>query len=332
MYSESLYSMLVIDLKTLLNATDIRQIAALYYRVDVCRLLIQYGLKPDLDRPHQSPLQSSLLGYSLAFQPDDFSTLRLFLLDCDLVDDFEDEYTTRGFLYSNVYSIDIIEWLWVNATTVLSEGELLRFRYLLLQNLVQNYHHCSPSDLSELEITEQIARFMNAKMMEHYLEGEFELLRHCFPQAWVPSSLDSQRIGGAFIALLKRLGLDFEACINMELERLPGDFLSAHMPWYMHRKVVFEPLADRGWLLKWIWVFDPSEPGHLLVSEHIGLGPDTLDSSEWPFSGFSWKKGNANEIDKSNTRFNRRMAIKARKCARTGQKRTKSRMPGAWDW
>jgi hypothetical protein len=307
------------------------QIAAIHSRVDVCRLLVQYGLRPSLNQFQLSPLCYSLASSRSLYQSDRIDTARLFLLDCEQVDDFENEEIMRVYSTYYFYSLDLPEWLWKNSVIVLNEGELLRFRYMLLQNLVQGYrtqHNFLDTDIDQ--ITERIVKFMNTDMIKHYLQGDFGLLNVLW---WGFSSLDSQRVGGAFIDLLKRLGVDVEACINMELESLPGNLLNDDRPWYMHQKIVFEPLADRDWLLKWVWVFDPCEPGHLLVSEHIGLGPDTWDSSEWPFCGFSWDKENDDKIDKSNTRFNRRMAIKARKeRARTGQKRAKSRMPGAWDW
>ena len=83
------------------------------------------------------------------------------------------------------------------------------------------------------------------------------------------------------------------------------------------------------------WKFDPDSPIFLIVSEFSILAQSFYLES-WPFLGPSrvdedywnphWRKD-----AKWVSRLNRRMATKARKeRARTGLKRPRSKMPGAW--
>jgi hypothetical protein len=304
------------------------QVAAYRHRVDVCRLLIQYGLRPDKELS-LSPLLFSLFNspYASGFDPVD--TVRFFLFDCDHVDDFENEYLG---LYGN-FDFDVLEWTWRHAVAVLDECSLLRFRSWLLTSHINqyplNYEHLQGHDYKD-----RIIKLMNAEMVEHYRQGNIKLLRALFESPY--GSLDSQRYGYLLTGLLSQLGLDVKSCIDMELENFPGGIIRREWPGDLDRKIVFE-ILDNGWSLRWIWVLDPCEPGYLLLSENIGLTCDTYFLELWPFSE-TWEQ----QLDSEKrtrtgatyeARFDRRMANKARKeRARTGQRRTKSKMPGAWTW
>jgi hypothetical protein len=165
---------------------------------------------------------------------------------------------------------------------------------------------------------------MDEEMIQHYLQGQITLMLVLFWRE--TASVESERVGSAFIDLLTRLGLDVEACINMELENLPGGLIKSRFSDEMDLRIVFDSLQNGDWTLRWIWDLDPLAAGHILVSEHIALGADNFYAIGWPFSRYH-KPG------KVDARRERREAAKARKeRARTGQKRTKSKMPGTWSW
>jgi hypothetical protein len=178
---------------------------------------------------------------------------------------------------------------------------------------------------------------MDEEMIQHYLQGKIELIQVLLE--CTIASVQSQRVGSAFIDLLTRLGLDVEACINMELGNLPEGLLNY---WFIEqpgRQIVFDSSQNEGWTLRWTWDFDPLAAGHILVSEHIALGADNFYAFGWPFytidPSFDWVHWKVCDRvgGKYDARRERREAAKARKeRARTGQRRIKSKMPGAWNW
>jgi hypothetical protein len=224
-----------------------------------------------------------------------------------------------------------MEWMWMNAAAVLDDQELASFRFLLLAGLVTHYGRIDGSSYDN-KITETILKLMDNQMAQHYVRSEVGLLQALF---WPrPPSFDSQILGASFVNLLTCLGLDVEACISRELELLNGGMLEDG-----DRKVVFEPV-DRGWLLRWTWDHDPSGSGYLLVSQYTELCADAPWvehlAENWPFFSDDFghdSKARESSWTKAEVRSTRRLANKARKeRARTGQKRQRSKMPGAWDW
>jgi hypothetical protein len=315
--------------------TDV-QVAAEYQRADLCRLLTQHGLKPDLDIDHVSPFATCLLfGHTSSSRADEAETVRLLLQSCDQVDQFDED----SFLFSPRYgwvniTLETIEWSWFNAALYIDDDELGNLRVSLLRGI---FRDCAITFMEDPEIghyPETIVRLMvDAHTSEHYLDGNFEFLDTLF--GFDSSSLKSQVLGAFYLDLLERLNMDVGACMARQLDVLPGGVLEYHS-FAGERKVVFEPLDHGRWLLRWIWVLDDSAPGYLLVSEHIGLGPDDPFSWLWPFfeDPFDfWSQESEDRWAKAEVRSTRRLANKARKeRARTGQKQPRSRMPGAWNW
>jgi hypothetical protein len=304
------------------------QVAAYRHRVDICRLLVQYGLRPDKDL--LSPLGWSLIGFNYASGFDPIDIVRFFLFDCDHIDDFEGE--PFG-MYLGV-DFDVLDWTWRHAVAVLDEYSLLRFRSCLLSSLVYNYVTHS-RQLQSGDFTDRIIKLISVEMVEHYRQGNIKLLQVLFDCG--NNSLDSQRCGCFLTDLLSHLGLDVKSCIDMELENFPGGIIDAEWAGRLDRKIVFETLDNGRWSLGWIWVLDPYEPGYLLLSENIGLTCDAYISTLWPFSETWTQQVDSKKRTRTGAtykaRFDRRMANKARKeRTRTGQKRTKSKMPGAWTW
>jgi hypothetical protein len=317
--------------------TDV-QVAAEYQRADLCRLLTQHGLKPDLDIDHVSPFATCLLfGHTSSSRADEAETVRLLLQSCDQVDQFDED----SFLFSPRYgwvniTLETIEWSWFNAALYIDDDELGNLRVSLLRGI---FRDCATTFMEDPEIghyTETIVRLMvDAHTSEHHLGGNFEFLNTLFGFNF--SSLKSQVLGAFYLDLLKRLNMDVGACMARQLDILPGGLLSSGFESRGEvRKVVFEPLDHGSWLLGWIWVLDGSAPGHILVSEHFGLGPDECWANDWPFFedplGYRTQQSE-DRWTKAEVRSTRRLANKARKeRAQTGQKQPRSRMPGAWNW
>jgi hypothetical protein len=306
------------------------QVAAKYYRADLCRLLTQHGLRPDLDIFLTSPFATCLTSrYNTSSRADEVETVRLLLQSCDQVDQFDED----SFWWIEI-TLETIEWIWFNAALYIDDDELANIRVSLLSGIFQQ---CVTASFYGFEIdhyTETIVRLIgDAHMSEYYLGGNFGFLNTLFAQ--VSSSFDSQVHGTFYLDLLERLNMNVEACMARQFDFLPDGVLGFFSR-AIERKVVFEPLDHGGWLLGWIWVFDDSAPGYLLVSEHIGLGPDNYTAYGWPFFQhplYFWSQEGRDRWAKVEARSTRRLANKARKeRARTGQKQPRSRMPGAWNW
>jgi hypothetical protein len=287
-----------------------------------------------------TPLQHAML----YFPPwiNSCTVIDTFRLLIDYGDGFEYLLDERRFIHDTYpvsldFEIEACSWLWHYAATVLCDPDLLRLRMLLLGTYVAQYRFDKSSKEDE-ELTINILALVDEEIKAAWSQGKFTLiknfLRHC------NSSLDSQRLGGIYLDLLLRLGLDVEACVAKELEYLSESLANPLCPFFSwkQQKIVFERLDGHDWCLRWEWILDPREPGYLVVSEHTGLGPDIAEyhADQWPFyDGLPlWEEQEIlDKRRKTRPRFERRMATKARKeRARTGQKKTRSRMPGAYYW
>jgi hypothetical protein len=256
-------------------------------------------------------------------------TIRVFWLESDQIDDYK--MFSGSLSCGNLGDLTETEWIWYNAANIFFGDELIYIRKALVEKLVRYYQLCIVD--AEL-ITQLLIKLLDDEMLYHYQGGTWDLLAYLFdPYIFTNSlSLDSDSVGGAYLDLLQRLGLDVETCVSSQLERFPNGVMET---WYEPRKVIFEPHAIRGWILRWEWIYDPSEPAYLVLSEYNALPGDanTLYLC-WPFTqeivGVSAEE--SARIDANLTaRFARRIAAKARKDrARTGQKRQRGKMPGAW--
>lgn len=231
-------------------------------------------------------------------------------------------------------SLESYQWLWVNAALITSASRIVGFRITLLQRMLGHYAFESLEKLESL--TAQISALVDYEMKNLWLQGKIATLNWVF--TGLDSQLGSQTTGSAYLNLILRLGFDIETHIAMEIRRLPNGLLGK-FPWSPDRSILFEKL-DGHWILRWEWVLESCQPGYILVSEHVGLGPDSgyWDEFVWPcchdvLATFELRKIREKflDSDEPTAQFGRRMATKTRKeRARTGQKRPRSRMPGAW--
>jgi hypothetical protein len=254
--------------------------------------------------------------------------IRLFLLESDQIDDYKT--FSECFSFGSWADLAEIEWTWFNAAAAFFRDVLIYIRKVLAEQLVGLYR------LREVDtepITQLLLKLLDDDMLNHYLSGTWKLFPNLFNPSSDYGSLDSDRVGGAYLDLLQRFGLNIESCVSSELERFPEGVMEAIG---RNRKIIFEPYAIRGWILRWEWVYDPSESGYLVVSEYNALSGDAEPFLGWPFfqKDYGLSHEDLNRIGaKWATRFSRRIVDKARKeRARTGQKQQRSNMPGTWVW
>jgi hypothetical protein len=161
--------------------------------------------------------------------------------------------------------------------------------------------------------------------------GRCQLLGNTFRELTRPC--DSFAVGDLLIQWLLRIDVEVEACIGNELIQLPDDL--SWDSWVDSKKIIFEPRGKGGWRLGFEWVFDYEAPGHLLAFEYQALVIEYLWTRDWPFVEtvhMLYEEYHREQV-KKDARFDRRIAAKARKeRARTGQKLSRSRMPGEWVW
>jgi hypothetical protein len=256
-------------------------------------------------------------------------TIRVFLLESDQIDDYKT--FSECFSCGNLADLAEIEWTWFNAAAIFFGNELMYIRKVLAEQLVGMYRVRGVVDTEP--ITQLLVKLLDNEMLDHYLSGTWKLLPHVFDPTSDYGSLDSDRVGGAYLDLLQRFGLDIETCVSSELERFPEGVMEA---FGRNRKIIFETHAIREWILRWEWVYDPSESGYLVVSEYNALSGDSWVGLGWPFSQLDFEPSDEdlNRVGaKWVTRFGRRIADKARKeRGRTGRKWQRIKMPGTWVW
>ncbi|KAH7088487.1 hypothetical protein FB567DRAFT_339792 [Paraphoma chrysanthemicola] len=311
------------------------QLAAIYHRADIYRLLLQHGLRPGLT-------SSLFLGALISFSRKRSETDQIDIFRCLLL---EDELShglnsfSEIFLYHVGVAVGTIEWLWTNAGNAFVGTDLVIFRSFLLQIFVNRY--CRSGMATDTEETygalaNRIVRLVDAEMRHQLMSGEIRLIKSIFYA--LNTSMESQHIGSNLIALLKALGLDFRAFIETELANLQDGMLNSGL-WGNGpgKKVIFKRQPDGRWTLSWVWILNPHEHGYLVASEFVSLGADSEDYwVEWPFytaGDYVWWDEWYSGGEKYDRRRVRREATKARReRARTGQKIPKSKMPGTWNW
>jgi hypothetical protein len=276
----------------------------------------------------------SLIGSSEA----SIDTIRVLLYNCDTADDFG--VADKCALYSRGLSIHTAEWLWINAANVMDDSEMACIKRLLLRNLICSIGHLDKYNADQVCSTDDVVglavKLMDVDVTESYLKGEITLIDELF--ALNTSSLMSAALGDHYIEFLTRVGLKVEACIKMELAILSEDSFDVPYEGELPQNFILERRDEDKLSLRWIWVLDPDSSGFILLSEHAALTCDSgWSPCPWPFyETIRERLRNKNSqqiIAQLEARFDKCAANKARKeRARTGQKRLKSKMPGAWTW
>jgi hypothetical protein len=316
-------------------------LAAATARPDICHLLREYGVKAEFSVNQQSPLMYSLhsvfRGSDNHVQIDTFRTL---LLEFDTIDDLSISLRPLKFIHPwehfAIMTIEVTEWIWINAALALDNTNLVILRASLLHMLIDWYNY-GFSRYSSNEIHQVLTKLIDGEMAAEYLRGTYVLLPAIF---WKGTHLGSKWRGDFYLSLLASLQLDVEACVAKEFEHLPGGIMEADSTYDPNRRIIFKKDEEQRPTLRWEWVYDPHALGYHVVSEFSALVSDfpyVWGSLQWTLGGFmdggyTYEHLQHRELNEAQ-RFNRRMAAKARKeRARTGQKRSRSKMPGAWDW
>jgi hypothetical protein len=267
-------------------------------------------------------------------------TLRTLLLDFETIDDLSVSLTPLRFAhpweYPAVTTIEMIEWIWINAALALDDTDLVILRARLLHMLIY-WHNSGSPWYSSNEIHQVLTKLIDNQIAAEYLQGTYVLLPVIF---WNGTSLDSKQRGDFYLSLLASLQLDVEACVAKEFEHLPGGFMETGFDCSLDRRIMFEKDEEQRPTLRWEWIYDQHALGYHVVSEFHALASDQrLDWGpwEWPFDKPYYWGPTIEHLERrklnQSKRYNRRTAAKARKeRARTGQKRSRSKMPGTWNW
>lgn len=298
---------------------------------DVCRLLLEHGLRPQVTSGRSSQLFLCFEGITVRHSTSNsIDTLRLLLADAQIDEDFI--FTFEFGRGSHYPDLDALEWLWFNATLAFHGPTLVAFREKIAQAVMYSY---GALDYEwDEEVNMMLVRLMDAEMIELYRAGSFMLLPAAFRGTL--QSVDSSHRGNAFLRLLVKLKVDVKACIQQEIANLPDGKLDV---WRQHPKVphnyeyrvAFKELEGGHLVLGLERVYDISLPGYHVVSQFEALAADSEPYTHWPFIDQDTYWVFENKSHQHNIRFNRRLATNARKeRARTGQKQPRSRMPGAW--
>jgi hypothetical protein len=305
------------------------------------------GVKPEMTRYGTSPLVSLLISMGLPDhltsraerQHAQIETLRLLLYRFDQVDDWENSLARDAhFIFSD--HLHLVEWFWNHAAVAFDGLELNSLRAKLVQELIASY---VTSDDINNTINELLIRLIDNDVLEMYRTGRFSLLpwRYIwyYHRCW-----DS--VGTAFLNLISALKLDVAMCMNIELQDYPGGVIWDVAFETVGHQIVLEGCLNDGWVLRCERVCRVGSPGYEVMSAFKALAIDHYDDRfycpsweclDWPFRDHSAPHEDRGQPDQEQRRqmerFNRRMAAKARKeRARNGEKRPRSRMPGAWNW
>ncbi|CAN9176259.1 unnamed protein product [Alternaria alternata] len=296
--------------------------AAECHRSDMCRLLLGYGVKPEVTSYNTSPLSMALTSYtSRSPLANAIDTYRCFLDDEDLVDEFnktDGSYLVNG---HPSFTAEKIQLLW-QKNLELSVGEDLRSNQRVVTRRFWSIIGFTDYDLHR-ELQFPILP-MDGDILSDIQYGRCEIFGVLF--SGCRTVMESYIVGAWFLDWLASLDLDPKLCVAHEEVNFES------FQWLIDVRIAFERNWDQKWILGFEWVFDHQAPGYTLVSEYTVIVYESYwKPGKWPFRATEDKSGQ--ELVNRKVRFNRRMAAKSRKeRARSGQKQPRSRMPGAWKW
>ena len=227
-------------------------------------------------------------------------------------------------------------WLWHQSQEFLSGQQLFDFQVILVRAILKDIVQ---GRLRDREIIFQTCAKLIQK--EHLIEiesGRFELLRSLwgdYPYGITP--LDSHNEGSLLISLLLYLGIDAQSCIVREIQTLEDGILTPYTRLSADKKIFFEQSQEGDWSLWWEWEYTRHESEttwYTVLSQYEAI-VTTFGLLCWPFAEQKYLSINNKMLEKhkSDSRFQRRMAAKARKeRVRTGKQQLRSKMPGSWNF
>jgi hypothetical protein len=259
------------------------------------------------------------------------------------------EYISSGEAYStlqNSWSSEAV-WLFQQSQLHLSGPELDHFRYAVLRGVLVNFiWDTNVEGLHWLKKT--LHTPAGAHLLQALNNGECGLLGSIFKDLRLIQPWD---IGEAIISALLLLGIDIGACIRRELLQFPLSVAESYYGFRLRKRITFAKQIISGHTLDWAWIYDQSAPGYLLTSELAAFTVNSDMQLSYDNNIFLGYRGQGNgplwmnrhdrakiydEIDRKGggkwpPRFERRRAKRERKeRARSGQKPTRTKMPGSW--
>jgi hypothetical protein len=287
----------------------------------MCRLLLGYGVKPELTLTNESPISLAMTDQFWRGSPaEKIDTYRCFLDEADLVDEF---IRADSGIYASTFgfTIDEAQWLWRKNSELLVGDDLRTNQRMIIRRFwcsIANATHFSNREYQFPNIAMDI--YILSDIQHGYCQILPALMTFCREVTF------SYILGAWFLDWLVALGLEPELCVAHERAQFERSRPISN------QRIVFERNWDQKWVLGFEWVLDRQAPGYTLISEYTTLIVEAR-ASGWPFA--EWKGWSTRSMNVGRLCFNRRMAAKERKeRARLGQKqpRIRRRMPGAWEW
>ncbi|KAF7443520.1 hypothetical protein PtrM4_150850 [Pyrenophora tritici-repentis] len=302
--------------------------AAWHNRVDICQLLKAYGVKSDTTYSGTTELYLAIRPIHTLGCEDQIATFRCFLNDDE---PFIENFGHDSWVYL-AYQVedDTLEWLVQQIGRLLPLEESINIR----QSVTRGRWRQLSSKFEKDPLMKHPKLLLTKNFLRHVKLDQFPILEDLFSGCCnVP---DSYIVGAVFIEWLKASDVNVEEYMKLFLKDAEIGTVEDK-----DRDIVFETYGEGDWRLGFKWVFDPEASGYHLVSEHQALGccrrslrltypGDEVYKYNWPFIGELCDEA---ELVNMEARFARRIANKARKKrARSGQKVTRSKMPGTWVW
>jgi hypothetical protein len=227
----------------------------------------------------------------------------------------------------------LTNWLWDYITNNYSGSELLVLQAMIFKDVAQ---YLGKRDFRQDAYTtlQSLAPKMAKSdlLLDEISLGNMGVLQSLWDIIQDGETM-SQETGSCYIALLTSMGIDVKRSIEAEIEQLSGGILHSFNRW-SDRKIFFYQDDQQDWVLRWEWELDKEARGYDLLSGFPRMTIDELRGYNWPFHELKWGLPYDDlhqEGPKWDARRARRLANAARKeLSRTGQKRPRSRMPGAW--
>jgi hypothetical protein len=113
----------------------------------------------------------------------------------------------------------------------------------MVYNLVRRYGTFDDGGPYASETTRILVKLVDVEILQNCFIDKVGLLLHVF--CLYHCSLDSQRIGSAFLHLLACLDIDVAACVEREMKSIAQDSRDE-----IERNYVFESLEDGTWILR----------------------------------------------------------------------------------
>lgn len=322
------------------------QFAASWRRPDWYRLLLAYGVKPDSGEQYGGVWESITHCYVACngLEPLQSCTVYTYQLLWENYDESSHvlEYVSSGRAHltrQNRWSSEAV-WLFKQSQFHLFGSELANFRYALLRGTFVNF--IWDMNLEGLQwLKETLHTLAGAQLFEDLGNGNFNILETFFKDTGLAQP---QNIGVEIISALSLFGVDIEACMKREFLEFPFGVVEGH-GLQLKKRVTFSKQRASGYALDWVWIYDQSAPGYLLLSELSAFSVDSdihlcFHDDNWLDCGIGPLYANCYDrakvwrntgVEKWPPRFERRRAKKERKeRARSGQKPTRTKMPGSW--